>query len=491
MVAKSVWNTVYRMLASVKTGIVLIIIVGICSAIGTIILQRPITDPVEIQTAYSPETLAWLDRLGLTDIFHSWWYLALLSLIGVSLIFVSLDRWPNAWKMYSKPVRFAGPAMRAGLPISAKFPVREEENGLAAAERALRRFGFKPQKVREENQTGLFAESQRFSVFAVYIVHLSLLFIFAGYIVDGIVGYRGNINVPEGKALGVMTVHDNRGNAGQRKLPFLIRCDAAGQEKYPDGSPKRWWSTLTILENGEPAVTKTIEVNDPLVYKGLHIYQSSMGQAPVPKAITFAALPAGKPLPPSLENVPLVEVPLEGKAPLPGGETLSILRWVPDYYVQDGQVFTKSEVARNPAIQLGVTNPRGETNKVWIFPSERNNTVGQKAPYIFAIKSAQWGMFTGLEIAHHPGQLGIWAGVVLLAVGLVVAFYTQHARIWATVTDGGAGGKVLWIGGTANKNRERLQIRFGQIKDALQEELARGGATGSGGAASEKNVFKA
>jgi cytochrome c biogenesis protein len=473
MASKSVWTNIYKTLASVKTGIILIIVVGLASAVGTVILQRPATDPVEMKTTYSPETLALLDRLGLTDVFHSWWFLTLLCLFCLCLVCVSLERWPNSWKMYARPVRFASPAMRASLPQSAKFAVKEEAGALDAAERVLRRFGLKAQRVTENGQTGLFAERQRFSVFAVYLVHLSLLFIFAGYIVDGIVGYRGNINVPEGQALGQMTVRDNYGNATLRKLPFLIRCDGAGEETYPDGSPKKWWSTLTILDNGEAAVTKTIVVNDPLVYKGIHIYQSSMGQSPVPKSITFAALEQGVPVPPTPDQVPTVEVPMKGQAQLPDGETLSILRWVPDYYVQDKEVYTKSEAPRNPAILLGLTNTRGETKKLWIFPSEKNSTEPEGAHYVFAIKSAKWGKFTGLEIAHHPGQFGVWAGVVLMAIGLVIAFYTQHVRAWALVTADGAGGRQLWIGAAANKNRDRLEIRFRQIKSALAGELIR------------------
>jgi cytochrome c biogenesis protein ResB len=200
-----------------------------------------------------------------------------------------------------------------------------------------------------------------------------------------------------------------------------------------------------------------------------------MGQSPVPKSITFAAIEQGVPLPPSPDQLPAVEVAMNGRAQLPDGETLSILRWVPDYYLQDNQVYTKSESPENPAIQLGLTNARGETQKLWIFPSQRNSTDAQGAHYVFAIKSAKWGVYTGLEIAHHPGQWGVWAGVLLMGIGLVIAFYTQHVRIWAMVTTDAGGGRQLWIGGAANKNRDRLEIRFSQITSALSEELARAG----------------
>ncbi|MGE5206092.1 MAG: cytochrome c biogenesis protein ResB, partial [Chlamydiota bacterium] len=68
--ARRIWQT----LSSVRTGIILLILVVIASAAGTFILQRPTTDPDVLQRSYSPLALAWLDRLGLTDVFHASWF---------------------------------------------------------------------------------------------------------------------------------------------------------------------------------------------------------------------------------------------------------------------------------------------------------------------------------------------------------------------------------------------------------------------------------
>ena len=463
---KSIWNKVYQTLASVRTGIFLIIVVGVFSAIGTVILQRPTSEADALTRAYSPETLALLDRLGLTDIFHAWWFLVLLCLFCVCLIFVSVDRWPKAWNVYARPVRFATAAFRPSVSPSVKVPVRDEAAALSTTERVLSRFGFKPSRVTQDGATGLFAEKQKFAVFAVYIVHLSLLCIFAGYIIDGLVGYRGNIEVPEGQARNQISLMDNKGGTSKKTIPFLIRCDGAGEETYADGSPKKWWSKLTLIDDGKEVASKTIIVNDPFVYHGIRIYQSSMGRSSTPKTLIFLATPVkgiGSGVP--------VEVPLKGTATLPGGETLSIARWVPDYYEQDGEIFNKSDEVENPAVQLAVTSPQGETKKVWILYSQANSTNGQDAPYTFSLKSATWSKYTGLEVSHQPGQFGVWIGVVLMACGLVIAFYTQHTRVWATVIDDPTAGKVLWFGGTTNKNRDRFQSKFEQVKAALQQEL--------------------
>ena len=44
--------------------------------------------------------------------------------------------------------------------------------------------------------------------------------------------------------------------------------------------PKDFTSKLTIIDGGKEVKQKVIEVNDPLQYKGIFIYQSSYGTAP-------------------------------------------------------------------------------------------------------------------------------------------------------------------------------------------------------------------
>jgi len=67
--ARRTWRTA----ASIKTGVILLILVVILAAVGTVILQRPITDPEDMQRAYSPQALRLLDAIGLTDVYHAWW----------------------------------------------------------------------------------------------------------------------------------------------------------------------------------------------------------------------------------------------------------------------------------------------------------------------------------------------------------------------------------------------------------------------------------
>ena len=106
---------------------------------------------------------------------------------------------------------------------------------------------------------------------AVYIVHASLLLIFAGGIIDGAFGYSGFLALHKGQIDNVIELR----SGGKKQLPFAVKCYAAGQDNYADGSPKKWWSKLAVVQDGKEIESKEIVVNDPLVYRGLRFYQSS------------------------------------------------------------------------------------------------------------------------------------------------------------------------------------------------------------------------
>src|ERR1700751_3829257 len=91
---------VWQSLSSIKTGVILLIIVVILSAAGTLVLQRPVTEADGMPRAYSPQTPALLDKTGLTDVFHAWWFVTLLILVSISIIAASIDRFPNAWRYF-------------------------------------------------------------------------------------------------------------------------------------------------------------------------------------------------------------------------------------------------------------------------------------------------------------------------------------------------------------------------------------------------------
>ena len=108
----SIGHKTWRTVASIQTGVVLLILVVILAAVGTIVLQRPVTEPDEMRTAYSPQTLRILDAVGLTDVFHTWWFLGLVLLVSFSIVAASIDRFPNSWRYFSRPYKYPDESFR-------------------------------------------------------------------------------------------------------------------------------------------------------------------------------------------------------------------------------------------------------------------------------------------------------------------------------------------------------------------------------------------
>jgi cytochrome c biogenesis protein len=462
-------HKVMNTLGSVKTGVILLCVLGIVSATGTFVLQRPVTEPEQMQQAYSPQTLRVLDAVGLTDVFHAWWFIVLMALFAACIVTVSVERWPNAWRFYARPYRRPDSHFRRGTRNKREFPVLDPATALKAAETAFEHQGLKSHRIVDNNEVSLFAERARFSVFAVYIVHASILLILAGGILDGLYGFKGYLNLLSGTSSNKIELRDRT----DRVLPFTIRCDGAGQENYPDGSPKKWWSKLAVVEDGKEVLKKEIVVNDPLIYRGVRFYQSGFGPSEELDELTLTATPQtlkGETATPVAGAQP-TRVVLNHKEParIDADTTVRLIQLIPDYYLQGGEVFRRSNRMSNPALQFTVTS-KGKDYNVWLFPEAQQ--AKNQSPYAFGIAGAKLANYTGLAVSHEPGQWAVWAGCVAMGFGLLLAFYTYHTRWWAQVVSDGQGGLTLWVGAAASKQREAFDQRFREVAEEVEKQLS-------------------
>ena len=90
-------DRIWKSFASVKLTIALLLSLAATSIIGTLIPQN------EAPGAYLQTFGEFLYRLfsllGLFDMYHSWWFRALILLLVVNIIICSLDRLKTTWKI--------------------------------------------------------------------------------------------------------------------------------------------------------------------------------------------------------------------------------------------------------------------------------------------------------------------------------------------------------------------------------------------------------
>ena len=414
-----------------------------------------------MQRAYSPQVLRLLDAVKLTDVFHAWWFVLLLSLVSLSIIAASIQRFPNAWRFFSRPYKSPDETFRKALPGHVLIPIKDEETALSVAERVLHKEVSSRSGLCARTTFLSSASATAFLRLAVYIVHASLLLIFLGGIVDALYGWRGFVTLTRGQQSSQVQPQ----NGTTRTLPFAVRCDGAGQENYADGSPKRWWSDLAVVKDGQVILRKQIVVNEPLVYRGVRFYQASYGSTgKLDKMVLTATARAG-------QDPKDLAIGLNETLPLDADTTVRLAEFIPDYVVQDGQVYARSNDLENPAAHLVVESKKsGQAVNFWLppIPGVEQNA---SSPYTFQGKDLKMAYFTGLEVSHEPGQWSVWAGVIVMGFGLALVFYFVHKRVWVVPVRDARGQLKLWIGGTANKNKDAFEQRFRELVEQIESEL--------------------
>ena len=96
-------DRVWNFITSVKLAIVTLIVLAVTSILGTIIEQNQ--PPAKYHQIYEDWAFALMNRINLFDMYHSWWFLALLVLFTVNLTCCTIDRFPKMLKVVRKGAR--------------------------------------------------------------------------------------------------------------------------------------------------------------------------------------------------------------------------------------------------------------------------------------------------------------------------------------------------------------------------------------------------
>ena len=272
---QSSFDKFLQFFSSLKCGLLLLGLLGTAMILGTFILQSPMAQEGQIEQVYAPQVVRLLDAVGLFDVFHAWWFILLLGLLGANITLASIERFPQVWRLYARPHYLADAAFIRALPFQTGNSLRAAHTpgSDGAGLPKFENLGYPPRPDVLPKGT-LYVEKHRVVRLAPYVVHASLLIIFAGAILDGTHGYKGFVSLRPGTSTDVIEPLTQPG--ARHHLDFTLRCDAAGMDPYPDGSPRQYWSQLTVLENGREVERKKIYVNDPSPTRECGFFQASL-----------------------------------------------------------------------------------------------------------------------------------------------------------------------------------------------------------------------
>lgn len=443
---------VWDFLTSLKLVVLLLLILSALSIAGTIIQQnKPLQ---EYYKYYQPGTVALFNKLGLFDMYHSWWFVACLGLLAMSITACTMDRYRGILAGMRKRNLILDEKLGKSLQnlTSIKYALPLDAVEKKMLEMVGKGFSGKPVVTHaEDGGRHYFYEKGKHSRLAFFLTHLSMLIIFLGAMVGSFFGYKGYVNIFEGE-----TVSQFETKAGQiKKLNFQVKCNTFNAEFYPSGAPMDYRSDLSILQNGKEVIRKTIRVNDPLTFEGVTFYQSSYGAQPDQVTIDIVnrdGSPKGT-----------VTAPFGRKVDISGvADKMATSDYQEHYHLPDG-----SEGGR--AIGLNVYPAKGRPTGLWLLVDHPEYDKQRGGDYYLRVKDLKLKKHTGLQVNKDPGEILVWLGSVILIAGIMIAFFMSHKKLWISLRTDRKGRSELTIGGTANKNRDAFATEAELMIQSLKE----------------------
>ena len=447
-------NSLWVFLASVKLALFVLFLLAAASILGTVIpqgegiarltafyqqiLTKFTDDPDRLAAIFSHITIS----LGLDDMYHAFWFEALIGLLALNLIVCSIERLPAVWKMVTLDNLQLSPGKIARMPHYRKFQYSADQDSTSASlQKELAGLGWQTESRKKDKDTVIFSQKGPWTRLGVYVVHFSILVIIAGALIGSHFGHTGGVNIPE--TTETDTIYQFK-TGTPIDLGFTVRCNWFTMSRYPSGAPKEYQSELVILENNREMTRKIIEVNDPLTYKGWTFYQSSFE--------------------PHKKILITVTNQLNGNEERFLVTPQQPVRWDAENLLFGIQSVLNSDIPMTYQYRLLVSD-KGKKQQSMIVAD--NGTIifapDDDSRYTFRVKQFY---STGLQVAKDPGVWLVYLGCLLMLSGLAIAFFMSHQRLWLIV-----GEKEIQLAGTSNKNKIAFARKFQHISQHLARHL--------------------
>ena len=470
---------VWRTLRSMRTALILLLLVAVASILGSLVPQLSTARGAVVDLFQTHPTLAGFYRaLGLFDVYGSWWFTLCYGLLLVSLASCLIPRTRALWRGRGRqpmPMReldglrhFAEGAV-AGTP----------EGALDRARGVLRRRRFRVARA----DPGLSAEKGRAREVGSLVFHWSLFLLLVGAVYGKGFGFTGQATIVEGETWteghASYDVPPVEGRFfGEAHRGFQVRLEDFDATYREGGVPRDFVSEVAVL-NGEAERVERIRVNEPLEHEGVKLYQQGYGWAPVLEVRRDGRVIAAEPV------VFITRSPNDQRAPWQGVVKLPSLdpqigiefELFPD--LEAGLLGFPMLEARNPF--LAYTVWQGDlrlTAAQSVFSLDKTGLVraGEGGIGLGETKELPGGIevtfrelreYTQLLVKRDPGTGIMLLAALLVVLGVLPALYSSRRRVWVRAEARDGDGTRLQVAGFALQRKAAFDDEFREIVGEL------------------------
>jgi cytochrome c biogenesis protein len=473
----SLLRFLWRQLTSMRTALILLLLLGVASIPGSIFPQRT-QSPLKVREYFDddPNGAKWLDRFYLFDVYGSPWFSAIYLLLFISLVGCVLPRSFH----YFKEIFKAPPAAPSILNTMESFQVSPAS--LERAEAWLRNNRFRISKTSDS----ISAEKGYLRETGNLLFHLSLIVVLLGIAGSSVFGMRGEaiVNVGE-RFINTPTNYDNL-TPGRffslESLPtFTIRVNnfSATYDRKTSQALDYELKVTTKDSLDSSEVNQIVKVNKPLTFGSTRVYLQANGYSPLVTVRDSAGI-----------------VKFEGPVPfLPQDSNLSSIGAikVPDMEPQIGFVSSFFPTAARDEVRGGFSSfpelldPRllvsvwkgdlkmddGVPQSIYRIDTTDMERIGLWALSIGESYSFEVGSITlngvvpwvNLQVVRDPGKQYALIGSILAIVGLLISLFIRQRRIWVREVGGS-----LEIAGLALNKLPGLEDEIGKMIQELGDQ---------------------
>lgn len=495
---------VWRTLRSMRTALILLLLIALASVAGSLLPQWPNTPERVVQ--YRADHAFWgsfFERAGLFDVFGSWWFVLLVTLLFVSLVACLVPRTRALWRSVRTPPVQAREI--DAFPNYVQTPVSAApDEVIAVAARVLRRRRFRVS--RDRARPALAAEKGLAREIGSLAFHWAFILLLAGVVYGKGTGFSGLVAVVERQTwVDAEANYDGTIRSGRFFDDFTgvgLRLRDFRSDFARTGQPMDFVSDVDLLApDGSLLREEAIRVNHPAKVEGLWIYQSSFGWAPMIEVTSGGEVVSSGPVvmdrDPAPEGVVEFAMPWRGVVKLPGAgadgldRAIELELW-PDSRALAGlladdvgepqAMLVEFEPIIRFTVWEGVLTDLA-TNRLDATALEEVATgivgAGRTADLNdgSAVPAGEPGsgstisfpelrQYSVFLVSRDAGVPLVLAAAILILVGLLPALYIARRKVWVRADPDGPG-SMLRVGGLALQRKPQFEEEFARIVDAI------------------------
>lgn len=457
-----------KFVCSVRFGVTLLVLLGLACLIGMLVMQQNVDGFDRYFAELTPAQRLVYGELGLFNIYHVWYFNALLAILSLNIILASVDRLPKTWIYFSKPsltvpVRWLREQKQtAELTLDGDVP-----SITAKVSDAMKKAGWRKIVVSEKaGKEYVFAQSGTWNRFGAYAVHVGLLTIFVGGFMTAQMGTTGQMPLAPGQTTNLTfdtVVELDQTREITKRLPFDINCIDIQQKLIKkDGSLSAMntidWMTRFTITDETGTHDAFVQMNRPFDYRGYRFFQSSFTSIGRARNVTVNAKPANG------GEVQTVTIPRNGTASLPDGTKLTFSEFRGNFRVGPEDPNENTSEYQNPAAVLQVTQAGGPPQTADALSEQMGNIpIASKPVGGYTFQLADFEKVSDqhiLSVQRDPGAAVVYVGFLLLFLTLVGVFFFSHQRVWAVIDNTDGTGRNIVLGGHTNRNTNKFDEKF-------------------------------